>query len=171
MAQLKLNQQFAQQLRDPYHDLSQVDLFKVLPRDGSLERLSELVYAKTFAQGEILFETGKIQSSVFVFVEGYVVGTRTAGNAFEGSQRVLLCDRFTTFGAESLVEPAPAELTLTATSDGFVWILDSASFDQFALEFSTAALHFQSQISRNLLRQIKKAQETLRLYQALLEGT
>ena len=162
--------------RSPLGFLQTLPMFRVMNDLNALVRLAELMWARDFTAGEILIEVGEIQTSLLIFVEGSAVGSRCQMSQGDGSvitpfaqtQRVLVCDAGTTYGEAALIDASPSDLTLAVETDGFCWCLDAQAFEQFAHEYPRAALKMQNDIARRYLSQLKKAQETLRLYQTLL---
>lgn len=142
--------------------------------ERSRQRLAESVVHHHLQIGETLVNAGEVRDflvlvaggeiSVYardVFKETSANTTADASVDFNVKTAFLLEDHDE--GAQYLFDPAPATHTLQANRRSVVLTLDSAAFDQFALEDPSSALRLQSLLSRRLVSEMKKAQTNLRL--------
>jgi CRP-like cAMP-binding protein len=170
MAQLKLLYQIPES--DPKkvaEELATCPLFAGLDSDGALERLAELVSEKTFVDRELLMRQNELQDALLIFVEGKVSALASAETPFAPALKVAVFEPQTTYGEEFLIEPALSKFALSAETHGRFYRLDGLALDQFSREYPEQAFKLQARMSRNLLIQMKKAQDHLRLLQSVLD--
>ena len=138
--------------------------------DNELKILSALLKEKRTAAGENIITEGESGDEVFVLMEGLVdiIKSTVFGEQFIVS--TLDAKEHCVFGEMAMIDSDKRSATVKAKTNCITLSINRRDFDRFCNEHPVSGLELLKLISLNLVRNLRKENDNLRLvYQALIE--
>ena len=138
--------------------------------DDELKTLTGLMKEKSTAAGENIITEGETGDEVFVLLEGMVdiIKSTVFGELFVVS--TLEAEEHCVFGEMAMIDSDKRSATVKAKTDCVTLSINRKDFDRFCNEHPESGLKLLKLISLNLVRNLRKENDNLRLvYQALIE--
>ena len=149
--------------------LREIPLLFNIP-DDEMKILAELMKEKRTAAGEDIITEGETGDEVFVLIEGMVdiIKSTVYGDRFVVT--TLDAKDHCVFGEMAMIDNDKRSATVRAKTDCLTLSVKRKDFDFFCHEHPASGLEILKLISLNLVRNLRKENENLRMvYQALIE--
>ena len=149
--------------------LRKIPLLSRIPND-ELKILADLMKEKRTTAGEDIITEGETGDEVFVLIEGMVdiIKSTVFGDRFIVT--TLDAKDHCVFGEMAMIDNDKRSATVRAKKDCMTLSVNRRDFDCFCHEYPESGLELLKLISLNLVRNLRKENENLRMvYQALIE--
>lgn len=138
--------------------------------EEELLALSKRVRHEQFQAGEKIITEGEDGTSMYLLIEGSVDILKTTAFGDEFVCAALDDTAHAVFGEMALIDSDKRSATVKARTDCKTLSIDTESFQDFCNTYPKAGVELLFMISRNLVRNIRRENENLRLvYQALID--
>ena len=138
--------------------------------DNELGILAEALSEKLTPAGENIITEGESGDELFILMDGVVdiIKDTVYGDQFVVS--TMDAGDHCVFGEMALIDSDKRSATVKAKTDCLTLSVSRKDFDRFCKEYPSSGLELLKLISLNLVRNLRKENENLRLvYQALIE--
>ena len=138
--------------------------------ENELSILAEILKEKHIPAGENIITEGESGDELFFLMEGMVdiIKSTVYGDHFIVS--TLDARNHCVFGEMALIDSDKRSATVKAKTDCLTLSVSRRDFDRFCKEYPASGLELLKLISLNLVRNLRKENDNLRMvYQALIE--
>jgi CRP-like cAMP-binding protein len=141
--------------------LENVSAFRCL-QDEHLKTLAKLCTEKIFAQGDVIFRQGDMNSGLYIVVEGQVILERELDDQ-EDSLSMNVVKPQASFGEMALFYDAPCSVSATALQTTRLLYIENDDFLAFASQYPDLLLKLNRVLSQRLIEAYDKISELMRL--------